>query len=397
MARGVGPRGVGRGRKRSRVPRWRAFVEALPQDLARHVLRFLSRPPHLAAVVTAGRAILLEFGSERLRALGGRAAGGVVTDAQFFPTGGRLVTADSSGMASVWSASGSRVLVLVQGHSEGSMIFQVRVFHDGSRVVTIGADAAAVIWDATSGEMLQRLRRPRAAHREVRVCPSGRRIATAVSHIFGDDAVVWELAEAVARPLQWRLDTIRFLEMSPCGRKLVTGGEGTTLRVWSFETGALQRQLSSITGWTSAVAITAGGAMAVASTIEGGLRVWDIGSGETAWATRLPGGTQRFAMLPDGERLVAFSSAAAWVLDIRTGAHIRNLTLVAATASISAAPDSGLVALCLARRHRRLAIWDTAGGRPLRWFALPPPTEGAVSPCFVSLGPSGTMADLLAK
>lgn len=80
-------------------------------------------------------------------------------------------------------------------------------------------------------------------HRAARVFPCGEGLVTGISYTRGSPAVIWSARSGRAL-LEFRQpsDRIRFLELSPCGRRLATGGY-RGIFLWDTGTGILVREL----------------------------------------------------------------------------------------------------------------------------------------------------------
>lgn len=100
-----------------------------------------------------------------------------------------------------------------------SLVFPVLPPPSLARWVVL-ASGQVLIRCTASGELLQRFRVH--AHFAIRVFPSGDSFVTGVSHFQVDRAVLWGIAEESPRGFYMPTNgPVRFLEISPCGEKVV--------------------------------------------------------------------------------------------------------------------------------------------------------------------------------
>jgi WD40 repeat protein len=106
------------------------------------------------------------------------------------------------------------------------------------------------------------------------------------------------------------------------GRRLVTGSEDYTVRVWDLDTGACLRTLQGHTFYVSSVALHADRRRAVSGSLDDTVRVWDLDTG--ACLRTLEGHTEgvySVALHADGRRLVTGShDKTVRVWNLNTGA-----------------------------------------------------------------------------
>lgn len=145
----------------------------------------------------------------------------------------------TQGNATIWRSRGNRPLRTLQHSAAVPHIFDAQVFPAGDRLATLGADGTLVVWDAESGAALQRLVvRAAGGARAIRVLGESL-LATGVSHVEGDPAIVWDIAEGTPRhELRQPQGAIRLLEAPPtgraeglCGARRVSSDSGLVLGV----------------------------------------------------------------------------------------------------------------------------------------------------------------------
>jgi tricorn protease-like protein len=74
--------------------------------------------------------------------------------------------------------------------------------------------------------------------------------------------------------------TVTVVAVSPGGRRLLSGSQDKTARLWDGETGKLLRSSSEPTFWILTLAISPDGQLAVSPRDPSGLRVWEVETGK---------------------------------------------------------------------------------------------------------------------
>jgi WD40 repeat protein len=163
--------------------------------------------------------------------------------------------------------------------------------------------------------------------------------------------------------LKGHTDYLWCMAYSPDGKRIVSGGQDQTLRVWDALTG---EELLVITGHSrrvASVAISPDGKRIVSSSDDDTLRVWDAATGKEA--LRLEGamkGATSLKYSPDGEMIAAAGDGKKVRLwDARTGKE--RPALLGAKNSIyrlSFSPKGKCLAGC---GRGRIVVWDVRMGK----------------------------------
>jgi hypothetical protein len=158
-----------------------------------------------------------------------------VMDVAFAPDGHWLVTGGMDGTARIWDIAGGRELRKLQGQHTGP-ILAVAVTPDGKRVVTGSEDGLARVWDGASGQELITLQGPTplpmfGASMVGLLSSPHQRAFLAVTSLYprrtGHTGAIWTVA------------------VMGDGRRLVTGSQDQTARVWD---------LATVSRWCNALA-----------------------------------------------------------------------------------------------------------------------------------------------
>ena len=307
---------------------------------------------------------------------------GVVSAVAYSPDGTRVVTGSWDHSARIWDAATGRVVRQLTGGHQG-YVTQVAYLPDGTHVVTAGDDGAIRIWNAESGELEQpSIQESGAAVLGLALSPDGDIAAT----VSADNVLrIWDLHN---RQLvdSWKADDIGAgpllccalspygghialgtsqgalllvrgqvepvhrltghtagvlaVTFSPDGKRLMTGSEDFTAKVWDVASGKEMLSLGRHTGAVTSVAFSQDGRAALTAGRDGLAIVW-------------PSDAVEPSILTTRERLEYEEIGSIAVLD--EGLELNAPTFVSAgglkiEAELTSAPGSqvGLGKLCIA-------------------------------------------------
>jgi WD40 repeat protein len=156
----------------------------------------------------------------------------------FSPVGTRFAAGSSDGYVRIWDPVQSAEPVEFK-HGPG--VEMVRFSADGSRLISAGATGAVRVRNAETLALLQEIPTGKSGARDVQFLPSGDEVAVASQ----DGRVrIWDVG---------RRETVRTLEPNPGivalavsddGKRIVTGSEGGSVRIWSIESGVLEHAMN---------------------------------------------------------------------------------------------------------------------------------------------------------
>lgn len=390
------------GRPAKRLRRGRAPARLLP-DIARGLLAWVPGPPDIAWAQGGSSVLLIRPGGRvPLRRLRGHPRG--ITAVQFLPEGDRLVTTGFGDSSLVWDVRSGRALRVLQNVREPvDNIFDMRVLPFGGKVATLCSEQGVGVWHVDSGVEAQHFGLPlRGEHEVLRVFPDGGRLVTGVSYMPGDPAIIWDLsAKEAPRLLLQPHGEVRLVEVSPCGTKLVTAGDGVF--VWDAASGHVERELSNVTEFIRDLGISWGGAAVVAGT-NGQVLVWDGLTGELRRRLPVGEGFPLFAMLRNPRLLLTVSADGGAVWDMGSGERLVSFeggAPAGTVENIAVSPDGAVAAACGNRRVAResalvlnwMSMWRISTGQRLLATQDRAPILDSFWPCSMSLGAVVSLAD----
>jgi hypothetical protein len=195
--------------------------------------------------------------------------------------------------------------------------------------------------------------------------PDGRRIVTG-----SDDGTVrvWDTQSGVELAcLRGHTRLVHSVAFDPDGRRLVSWSWDNTVRVWDAQSGA---ELACLRANTCCGTIPFGRHYVglVTGSDDGTVRVWDAQSGaELAWLRGHTGEVFSVAVAPDGRRLVTGSEdRTARVWDVESG---ECLEVIEGTDNVQASAATGSGLRWRARScGLETVVEPVAGGEPVAWF-----------------------------
>jgi len=284
-----------------------------------------------------------------------------VESAAFSPDGRHVLTTAQGNLVRLWDLAANQGLAL----RHDAAVQQAVLSGDGRFVLTASADHTARIWEASTGRQLAQLDHSEGV-RLAAFSPDDKRVVT----VAGEPAV-WDVATArQLGSLEHTALRIRQANFSPDGRKLITAGSDTLVRIWD---GTTFRQLLVLThdGVVNAARFSADGTRALTASADHTARNWDAVTGRELARFTHEKAVRGATFSPDGRRvLTASDDHTARVWDAASGRELLRLDHDARDDVIvheaEFAPDGSRIVTASSDHTAR--VWDSASGREIARF-----------------------------
>jgi WD40 repeat protein/tetratricopeptide (TPR) repeat protein len=292
----------------------------------------------------------------------------------FSPDGSRLATCGGKdprrpdpavGEVRLWDAATGQVVLDVK--QLPAVIQGVCFSPDGKQLAGAGTDGMLRLWDTATGQEVRAWAGHEGSANAVAFSPDGERLVSG-----GADHLVriWGLRQEPPSVLSCRghLGPVRAVAFGPDGTRVASGGDDRAVKVWGLEGEELAGYRGHVDKVSSVVFSPDGTHLASGGPLE--VEVWDA-TRPPGSALALPKHARPAAFSPDGQRLVTGSRGELRVRDLATG-QVQVVVPAAAhqqlVHSLAFRPDGKEFAS--AGRDGSVKLWDAAGGRLVRSFAI---------------------------
>ena len=170
------------------------------------------------------------------------------------------------------------------GHT--AQVSKVLFSRDGKELLSVSNDKTIRVWDVTTGEPLRVLRPPIGNGSEGKLyaaalAPDG--ITLAVGGFGPDDNPIYLVSLAtgrIERVLTGHEDAISGLSFDAEGRRLISGSNDQTARIWNVGTGKTEQVLKGHTNDISGVTFSPDGRRCATASYDKTAAVWNVATGE---------------------------------------------------------------------------------------------------------------------
>jgi WD40 repeat protein len=293
----------------------------------------------------------------------------------FSPDGRHIVSGGPDGIVRLLRADTGAEVVPLPGHR--ARVYWATITPDGQTLITGGKDQTVRLWKSATGQERKRLEvknypGPRAGV----LAPDGRTLAVADGRLvrFLDLASGDEVLKLVAG------GEVSSLSLSRDGSRLAAGDSEGTARVWRTASGEESLTVRAHDRQPVAVALAADGTLL--ATVARGLRLWGAVDGKSRWEVRPKPGKNFLcvAFSPDAALLAAGDTEGGiHLFDPGTGKPLWQAeSRRGLVRSLCFSPDGRLLASAHGPENEHawqgaycgqgLVVWDATSGAPLRTF-----------------------------
>jgi WD40 repeat protein len=186
------------------------------------------------------------------------------------------------------------------GHADA--VLSVAFAHDGRHIASGARDGTLLYWDASTGQIVGRFPKHPQEIRSVAFSPMGDFIATA----SGFTVRLFDVRGQELRKFSGHTGSIKCLEFAPDGKRLLTGADDKTLRLWEVSTGREVQRFNRHTAGINSVAFVPHTNHIASASKDQSIRLWDLKTGlELDQLSPNAGNVLDFAVAPDGRRLAS--------------------------------------------------------------------------------------------
>jgi WD40 repeat protein/class 3 adenylate cyclase/energy-coupling factor transporter ATP-binding protein EcfA2 len=197
-----------------------------------------------------------------------------LNEAMFSPDGSMLASVGDDGFLKVWDAATGEPIASSQG---GGRVLGVSFSSDGSVVAAAWPDIGVVrMLDPLANRAIRQFEVRDRFPSETALSPDGRSIAVAFAAT--NTVTVYDVASGEPRfELRGHRFSVNSIAWSPDGRRIATGGNESSARIWDGQTGRSQLELLGMEGPVISVDWSPDGERLLTGSSDGTARVWDVG------------------------------------------------------------------------------------------------------------------------
>ena len=232
---------------------------------------------------------------------------GGVRSVAFSPDGKKIVTGGCDCTIRIWDSESGKELQKLEGHERWVFAY---FSPDGKKIASGSGDGFVRIWDAESGKELKKWKGHRETIGALAFSPDGKKIVTASGDVKDISIIIWD-AESGEKLLNLlHALPLNYIAFSPDGKKIA--GRGS---IWDAESGRLLHRLRGHVGITVYSTVFSPDSKKVATgSDDGTVRIWDAESGEELKMLGVPRRLNKAELMLHGEEQE--DGYEGWIFDV---------------------------------------------------------------------------------
>jgi WD40 repeat protein len=211
---------------------------------------------------------------------------GEVVVARFLPDGKRILTASNDMTVRLWNADTTGLFktyakVFGPGRLGNTRIYSLDISPDGERFVTTGTDYTVRIWQVESGKVIKEWIEGRnqcsptdwCGAINARYAPDGQHIVTSD---YAGMVKIFDSHGTFLRRVQAHEDEVNGIAISLDNKRMLTGSNDSTIKLWDFESLELQKTFSDHTRAVRSVTFSDKGDQILSGSDDQTVKLWDL-------------------------------------------------------------------------------------------------------------------------